>query len=219
VDDTRSPRWLVWAGPAFAVVFIALVFLVEGDTPGEKSTGAQVVSYYDGHQGRTMISVFASPLAALLLVLFAAAVRGRAGRSGLAGAAAATMLGGAVLWAAGLLTGSMLELGLASSADHHQAGVAQTLNVLNSASWLPFIAGIAVFLVGAGLTVLATRVVPVWLGWVAIAAGVISLAGPGGFVGFFVGPLWMLVAGTMLALRRDEVAPVARHEEIAVVRS
>ena len=50
---------------------------------------------------------------------------------------------------------------------------------------------------------------PAWLGWVAVVVGVISLVGPGGFLGFFVAPIWTLVAGVMLSLRTrtKEAAP------------
>jgi hypothetical protein len=100
----------------------------------------------------------------------------------------------------------VLSLALLSSSDHNQPQVAQAANVLSNASWIPFIGGIAVTLIGAGMTVLRTRILPVWLGWVALVAGVVSLIGPGGFLGFFVGPLWMLVAGVMLGLRSRESA-------------
>jgi hypothetical protein len=209
VNDERSSRWLIWTGPLYAVIFIVFAFVVEGDTPGEKASGAQVMDYYNSHQGRSMIGVFGAPLIALLLVLFAAAVRSRAERSGAGSAASATMFGGALLWAAGILLGSAIDLGLVSSSDHHQSDVARTLNVLSNADWVPFIAGIAVFLFGCGLTVLTTHVLPAWLGWVALAVGVVALAGPGGFAGFFVGPLWILIAGIVLGLRRTDAAPTA----------
>jgi hypothetical protein len=109
------------------------------------------------------------------------------------------LLAGAVLWASGLLIGATTSLGVLTASDHGQSQVAQTMNVLCNDAWLPFIAGIAVTLIGAGLTVLATGVLPRWMGWVAAVTGVVSLAGPGGFLGFFVGPLWLLVAGVLLA--------------------
>jgi hypothetical protein len=75
---------------------------------------------------------------------------------------------------------------------------------------VPFIAGIAIFMIGAGLALLGSRIVPVWLGWIALVVGVVSLAGPGGFVGFFAAPVWILVVGIVLAVRRTEVPVAAR---------
>jgi hypothetical protein len=211
MNEKATSRWLLWSGPLFAVLFLVGVFGIEGDEPpGEKASGAELVKFFDAHQGRGMISVFVTPLLAALLIMFAGAVRARAQRQETSSVGAAMMLGGALLWSAGMLVGSMLTLAQISSADHNQPQVAQTVNVIAAADWVPFIGGIAVFLIGAGLTVLGSRVLPVWLGWIALIVGIVSLAGPGGFVGFFVGPLWVLVAGIMLALRRED-APASRH--------
>jgi hypothetical protein len=157
-----------------------------------------------------MISVFGTPLLVAFLLLFAAGLRARARQLGKNDVGATVMLAGAVLWASGILLGSTIELALLSSSDHKQADVAHVANVLSNADWLPFIGGIAIFMLGAGLAVLTSRFAPRWLGWVAIVVGVVSLAGPGGFIGFFVAPVWMLVVGIMLAVRREEAAPETR---------
>ncbi|MDQ1689736.1 MAG: hypothetical protein QOK42_2711 [Frankiaceae bacterium] len=205
--DTRDSRWLVWTGPVFTVLFYAAIFGLEGSTPGEKDSAKSVTAYYNSHQGRGMAEVFLTPLLVLLLVLFVSHVRTLARiAAGGTGSGPTVMVSGAILWGAGMLVGSLLGLALLSSAHHGQDQVAQTVNVMNAAGWVPFIAGIAVTLVGAGMTVLATGLLPRWMGWVAVVAGVISLAGPGGFLGFWVGPIWMLVAGILLA-RRTTVAP------------
>ena len=197
---TRTSRLLALTGPLVAIIYIVIGIVLEGSPPGEKASGRQVVEYYNSHQGRTLASAFLGPLAAALLVLFFSHVRTLARERRIApGPGPTIMICGAVLWGGGLLVGSMLTLGQASSADHGQEQVAQTLNVLNNDSWLPFIGGLAVTLIGAGVTVLSANLLPRWLGWVAVVVGVVSLLGPGGFLGFFVAPLWMLVAGIMLA--------------------
>jgi hypothetical protein len=157
-----------------------------------------------------MISVFGTPLLVALLLLFASGLRSRARQQGKSDIGSTVMVAGAVLWASGILLGSTIELALLSSSDHKQADVARVANVLNNADWLPFIGGIAIFMIGAGLAALTSRFAPRWLGWVAIAAGVVSLAGPGGFIGFFVAPLWMLVVGIILAVRRTATTPEVR---------
>ena len=201
---TRANRWLLWTGPVFAVLFFAVVILLQGSTPGEKASAEKVMDFYNSHQTRTLISVFLTPAAAALLVLFFSTLRSIVrGRDGESGPGPTVLLAGAILWASGLLLDAVFQLTLLSSSDHNQAQIAQTANVLSEDSWMPFIAGIAVTLIGAGMTVLSTRVLPAWLGWVALVSGIISLLGPGGFLGFWMGPLWMLVAGVMLALRSD----------------
>jgi hypothetical protein len=203
--NSSKSRILFWTGPVFAVLFIVLGFLT-GDTPGEKSSGQKLINYFDDHKNALMASVFLSALACALLIVFAAQVRVRARESGQNLAGPSVMVGGAVLWSAGLLTGSMITLAQVDASDRKNPDASVTLNYLANASWLPFIAGIAVFLIGAGMTALSTRIVPAWLGWLALVVGIVSLAGPGGFVGFFGGPLWLLIAGVYLATRSDSTA-------------
>jgi hypothetical protein len=200
----------MWCGPLFAALFIGVGFFLTGDEPGEKSSGATVMKFYNAHQGRGMISVFGTPLLVAFLLLFASGLRARSRQQGKSDVGATVMVAGAVLWASGILLGSTVELALVSSSHHKQADVAHVLNVLNNADWLPFIAGIAIFMIGAGLAILTSRFAPRWLGWVAIVAGVVSLAGPGGFIGFFVAPVWMLVVGIMLAVRREDAPTESR---------
>lgn len=197
--DPRMNRWLVWTGPLFTIVFIIAVVL-QGSTPGEKASTKEVMDFYNSHQGGTLTSVFLAPLTSALLVLFASHLRTLVRERHLApGPGPSVLLAGSVLWASGILIGATMTLAVESASDHGQAQIAQTMNVVSNDIWLPFIAGIAVTMLGAGLTVLSTGVLPRWLGWVAVVVGVISLAGPGGFLGFFVAPFWLLVAGVLLA--------------------
>ena len=211
MNEARLHRLLVWAGPLFAVLFLALSFM-QGSTPGEGDSTAKIMKYYDDHSAVLMVSVFGTPLACALLLGFVAAVRERARAAaggGSGGAGATIMVAGAVLWAAGMLTGSMITLSLITVQDKNHTDAVRALNDLSAASWLPFIGGIAVFLVGAGITAFSSRVLPTWLAWVALVVGIVSLAGPGGFVGFFGAPLFLFVAGIILATRQPDRAPVA----------
>lgn len=207
MNGLRSPRWLALAGPLFAVVFIVAIFLLQGDTPEDQASGQEVVDFYVDNETQGLIGAFLAPLLAALVVLFFSHLRSLARERRVStGAGPTVMISGAVIWASGLLLGAVLELALVSAADNGQGEVAQALNVLSTTLWLPFIAGIAITLIGAGLTVLGSDFLPKWLGWVAAVVGVVSLIGPGGFLGFFVGPLWMLVAGVLLA--RPATAPL-----------
>jgi MFS family permease len=217
-----NERWWAIAGPAFAVLFWVAVFTLEPSTPGEKATAEEVVKYYNDHQGQSLADVFLAPLLVTLLVVFIAYFRARIReheRSITSRFAPVVLVVGATVWASGALLGSVGTLAVSAASDHGQNQVAQTVNVLSNSMWIPFIAGIAVTLIGAGLTVLSTGVLPRWLGWVALVAGIVSLAGPGGFLGFFVGPLWVLVAGVLLFLRSDAAVPAPRGDTDVPVSS
>jgi hypothetical protein len=208
VVGSRASRWLAWTGPLFTVLFVVVGLALQGNTPGEKASVQKVMDYYNSHHDRTLVSVFLAPAASALLILFVSYIRSLARERGdAAGAGPTVLVSGAILWVSGLLLGSTVDLMLVSSSDHGQGQIAQTANVLSNDAWIPFIGGIAITMIGAGLTVVTTRILPRWLGWIAVVVGVVSLAGPGGFVGFFVAPLWILVAGIMLGLRSNASAP------------
>jgi hypothetical protein len=204
--DASSSRWLSWTGPLYTVGFLIASFALEGSTPGEKASAREVMDHFNSHHGRSMASVFAAPLACLLLVLFFSYLRSLARATAPGSVGPTVMMSGAILWASGLLLGSVSTLMAVSASDHGQEQVALTANVLSNDSWIPFIAGIAVTLVGAGMVVLASGILPSWLGWVAVVAGVVSILGPGGFLGFFVAPIWVLVAGVLLATKPTATA-------------
>lgn len=192
-------RWMAWGGPAFLVLFVVAGALAGGDI-GDDLSGNKVIEKVLDRKDGAYATVFLAAPAAMALLLFAARLRSLLGAS--AGAARHLLQYGAVLYAAAVVSGAVLVLGLISAADNKEADAAQTLNTLNSVSWIPMVVGIAVFLVGAGLSVLRTGLLPTWMGWVATVVGVVSLLGPGGFAGFFVAPLWVAVAGVMLASRK-----------------
>ena len=203
-DSRDADRWMLLSGPLFAVLAIAA--LVLGSTPNETSSPADVIKELKDNEASIVASAFlAGPSAALLLVFVS---RLRAAIDDRARAARTLLVAGGTVVAVGLVTGGSLILAMMIAADEGFEAPAQTLNVLNSAMWIPVVIGIAAMLFGAGLAVLRTGILPAWLGWVAAVVGVVSLLGPGGFVGFFVLPLWVGAAGVMLYLRKSPVADI-----------
>ena len=200
-----SRNW-AWTGVAFFVLFAVSVFFLSGSTPGEKASAQKVMDYYNSHNGRSMTDALLSPVLVALGVIYFVYLRARARAAGAkSDVGPTTMLAGAVIWAMGGLIGSVTELTVTSASYHHQAQIAQTANVLSNNSWIPFIAGAATMLIGAGVTVLQSSLLPKWMGYVAIVAGVISLAGPGGFLGFFVAPLFVLASAVMMLMRPESI--------------
>ena len=198
--DAFRTRLLPLTGPLFTVLSLVVVFGVQGETPGVDASGETLVDHYRDEQATSIVAALLTPLLATLLILFVAHLRAVARERRVStGAGPTVMMSGAVLWAAGMLLGSVMELALVDAADQRRAAAAETLNVLLNASWLPYIAGIAITLIGAGITVLGSDFLPRWLGWVALVVGLVSLVGPGGFLGVFVAPLWLLVAGALMA--------------------
>lgn len=204
MDDVRDDdRWMALAGPVFLLLLLVAVLLT-GGTPGEGASGKDVIQHYSDSKGRNAASVFIFGPAAAALLVFAARLAGELKGTG---AARRLMQYGAVLYAAALTLGAVFLLTAVTAADHKQAAVAETANALNNNGWIPIVIGIAAMLVGAGLGVLRSGVLPRWLGWVGVIVGVLSLLGPGGFLGFLVAPFWIAIAGVLLYQRRTVALP------------
>jgi hypothetical protein len=162
------------------------------------------MAYYNSHNGRSMTDALLSPVLVALGTIYFVYLRARARDTGAkSDVGPTTMLVGAAIWAMGALIGSVTELAVTSASYHHQAQIAQAANVFSNDSWIPFVAGMAVMLIGAGVTVLQTSLLPKWMGYVTLVAGVASLAGPGGFLGFFVAPLFVLVSAIIMLRTRE----------------
>lgn len=169
---------MLLAGPLFTALMIATLAL-EGTAPSEKASAATVIQHYTDHEAATVaVSFLLGPAAAVLLVFVS---RLRAAIDDRARAARSLLVAGGTIVAGGLVL---------------------CATVFNSSLWLPIVIGLAAMLFGAGLAVLRTGILPAWLGWVAVVVGVVSLLGPGGFLGFFVAPVWVGVAGVLLYLRK-----------------
>ncbi|HET7310884.1 MAG TPA: hypothetical protein VFJ17_06120 [Mycobacteriales bacterium] len=197
-------RYWAWTGIAFFALFAFSIFFLNGSTPGEKASAQTVMHYYNTHHGRTTADALLAPLIVALGAIYFTYLRARAREArATSDIGPTTMLVGAVIWAMGALVGSVIELTVSSASWHQQAQIAQTANVLSNDSWIPFIAGAATMLIGAGVTVLQSSLLPKWMGYVAIVAGVASLVGPGGFLGFIVAPLFVLTSAVMMLMRRE----------------
>jgi hypothetical protein len=198
MDDVRTDRWFALGGPAFLVVAV-IALAVSGGDLSEDASPAKAVAHFAEHDDGLLISAFLAGPAAALLLMWAGRFRALLGPE--AGVGRSLFQYGAVLLAGAFLLGGLLDLAATSATDKDQAQVAQTVNVLRSDAWIPPIIGVAILLLGAGISVLRTAVLPRWMGWIALVVGVVALLGPGGFLGFLIGPVWIAVSGVLLFLR------------------
>jgi hypothetical protein len=186
------------------MVLVILGFVVfSGNTPNDKASAAKVVALYRAHDNANKVAVVLVLIAAVLVALFATrlreALRGDPLGDGLAPLAA---FGGGVILSGGLALGAAVHLALINAADHQFAAAAQALNLLDNYDVLAIMAGMATLLLAAGIATVRQPVLPRWLGWTAIVVGVLSVAGPIGFIGAALGALWIIVVGILLSTRR-----------------
>jgi hypothetical protein len=193
-----SDRWMALMGPLFLVLLVVVLALA-GDTPADDASGQKVIDALGDHGDATLWGAFLSaPLVAALLI-FVGWLRLSFGRE--VGAPRKVLQYGAVIYAVGLLLNAVVALAEQGAAHDKRGDVAETLNRLAGTLWLPVVVGAGVLLIGGGLSMLRTASMPSWLGWIGLVVGVVSLLGPGGFLGFFVAPLWVAGTGLLLYFR------------------
>jgi len=115
------------------------------------------------------------------------------------------VFGGAIIYTVGLGLFATSQVALSDASDLGQPQVAQALNIVDNDNFFPVVIGLSVVLLATGWHVLASRSLPVWLGWVSLILGVLALAGPAGFAAFLLFPIWVLVVAVLLYLRTDRL--------------
>jgi hypothetical protein len=194
--------------PLSGVLGVALIiasFALGGDSPDSNAGAAEVVSYYTDHHDKLLFAAALLALGAFFLLVFTTTVAGVLRRaSGETGGASALSFAGGVILVVGITLFAGVTFSLADAIKHLEPAAAQSLNTLGTDLFFPLAVGNAAFLLGSGIGVIKTKVLPVWLGWAAVVLGVASLT-PGGFFAFMLLGLWTLIVSVMLS-RRAETA-------------
>ena len=200
-------EWLVpLTGVAFIVV--AIVALAIGGEPPEAKEGAQkIVNHYVDNKDSIQISSALATLAGALLIFFFGylrkVLRAAEGPNGMLSLVAFV---GAAIVATGIAIDSTIAFALADQANKIDPAAAQALEALWDNDFLPIALGTTVLLLASGLSIVRHGALPTWLGWIAIALGVISLT-PIGFVGFLGSAVWVLIVSVMLSMRARAAQP------------
>jgi hypothetical protein len=194
--------WAPLTGVAFVVVLI-LAFVIGGEPPDADEPVAEIVEHYVDNKDSIMVGAALSGVAATLLVLFGSVLRKaltRGAGGGDARALPTAAFAGTVLLAAGAGLDGTLSFAMAEAAEDVDPVAIQSLQALWDNDFLPMAIGLQLLLVGAGLSIVRSRVLPVWLGWVAVVLGVLAVT-PIGFVAFVGGALWVLATSVLLTMR------------------
>ena len=123
---------------------------------------------------------------------------------------------GAAILALGAAIDGTIAFAIAEAADDIEPASVQTLQALWDNDFLPFALGTQVLWFATGISIVRHGALPKWLGWVAIAFGILSLT-PIGWFAFLGGALWILVVSIMLTMRarRGPAPPTASRAPTA----
>ena len=213
MSTSRWERFAPLTGVVFFVL-LAISFVLSGNTPDTNTSTADTVSYWSSHDSRQIASAILGTFAVIFFIWFGGSLRsvllraeGGDGRLSMIAFAGMLTIGisGAI--------GGALTFTVADTVNDVPAEATQTLSVLSSDFFFPFLAGIALFMFATGICVLRHGGLPRWLAWAAIVIGVVSVT-PIGFAGFLAVFVWVLVVSIVLYLRGAEtgtpaVPPVA----------
>jgi len=201
MPSTRFERFQPLAGVLSGLLLIAGLALTWGD-PSSETGIDETFSYWADNRGQHQISgLLLAPLIAFLLVFFGVDLRRHLRHERDAGHGSVAF-GGALLAASTFALVGMLEGAATNAAHEGERSATYTLSQLHSYDWLARNAAFAAVLLATGLGALQNGALPAPLAWVTVVIGA-SLLTPLGFVGFLLLPLWLIVVGLVLTVRRD----------------
>jgi hypothetical protein len=189
--------------PLIGILFVGCLvasFVLSWNTPDDKASAAKVVSYWRDHQSRLMAAYVLGAYAVVFWLFFTGSLRTFLRRAGVSEGLATTVFAGAIVFGVGGAILSAFGFALAMEIKHLDASGAHTLNAINNGLFFPVAAGQAVFGISTAIAIVRTRALPVWLGWVALVFGVVSIT-PIGFFGTFVLLVWSAIVSVLVYLR------------------
>ena len=197
-DAVGRSRYALLGGAVSVLLLVGAVVVVGNSGPESAAAGEEVARIYAGEEVRHGFAAFALVAAAPFLLVFALALAGigtTAGRPSLW--ERLTVAGGAVA-ATLLLLAGWIHFTLVDVADEAAPEALQALNAADATLWLPFNAGLGLLLLGAAGTLLGRRLLPPWIGWVAVVLGVALFFPYAGFFALLVTLLWIPLVGVLL---------------------
>jgi hypothetical protein len=205
VVPDRFDRFLPLAGALIGVLFFVGLALTWGD-PSSETGPAETFAYWQDDRGQhQIVALLLGPLVAFLLLFFGAGLRRRLVQGNGDAGHGSVAFGGALLAASTFTLVAMLEAAMTNAAHEGERETVYTLNQLHSYDWLGWNAAFAAMLLATGLGARHNGMLPTPLAWVTIVIGA-SLLTPLGIFGFFLVPVWLIVAGLWLS-RRGAASP------------
>jgi hypothetical protein len=194
-----SARVLVGTAVAYAVLFVGL-FLTGGEGPDTNTAGAKIIADYDKTSLFVQLGGYAMVIAAAALIFFGAALRRALRREG-ADWLADAAFGGIIVMGVTLVGFAVTTFAMYDAVSTGNASVAQSINILDHANFVPAMLGLCCTLLATGLCGMRTGALPKWLSIVSIVLGVASPLGPAAFAPFALFPIWVVVTGAVTARR------------------
>jgi hypothetical protein len=202
-------RYAPLSGLLFVALVVVSIIVTGGDSVDSDDSTQKVVEFWTSNDSEQIAGALLGALALVPFLWFLGSLRKvlRTAEGGTGRLSAVAFAGGIVL-AAGAAADASIQFAAADSADKVPPGVTQALSVLYSDFFLVFPVGVAPLMLATALVILRTRVLPVWLGWVALVVGIVAVT-PAGFFAFLVVLVWVAVVSVLLFQREPRPTPTA----------
>jgi hypothetical protein len=195
----KVARWVPLTGIVYVGAMLGV--LLGPSSPDTTASGNTVIAWYEKHHTAVSVQTFLLAYAAVLGVMFFGSLCSYLRQRG-AGQLTTVMFGGAVIQAVALGVGAGTSLALNDHTSRLTEGSAQTLNLINSDGFaILLFSGLSLTMLTAGIAILHTRALPVWLGWVTVVIGIGALTGVGSWFAFMATGLWILGVATVLIVQ------------------
>jgi hypothetical protein len=200
-------RYAPLSGLLFVALLVASIVVTGFDSVDSNDSVAKVVAFWAKNDSEQIAGAILGALAAAPFLWFLGSLRStfRQAEGGTGRLASIAFAGGIVLIGFALAD-SAIQFAVAESVGDVPPVVTQTLSVLYNDFFFGFPVGIGIFLLASSLVILRTRVLPAWLGWVALLLGIISFT-PIGFFSFLAVLAWVAVVSIMLFQKESGAGP------------
>ncbi|MGO9875226.1 MAG: hypothetical protein ACLPVY_15640 [Acidimicrobiia bacterium] len=206
-----SDRLARFAPLITGVLFVVMVLKgtqMTSNTPATTANGATVLAYYQAHNAKMGGAGFSLMLSVVFGLFFYGVLASYLSRSPRAEWAAMIGFGGAIMFGVAALVSAGVDFAFSDVQTQLSAATAQVLNVLQSDLNAFLISGgLCALMVGFGIAILRSRLMPRWLGWITIMIGVLAIAGPLIGIALPLEAVWILVTSVMLFQHNAVVSP------------
>jgi hypothetical protein len=168
-------------------------------SPDANVPGAAVVAFYKAHQSDQRIAAILLAFGFIFLLFFVGSLRAYLRPTPASESLSSVALAGAAVLLAGEAVGTGLTYALTDSPGSLDPAAAQSLNVLSAGMVLIPAAGFFVFGISIGLAILRGTGLPKWLGWTAIAMGILVVTPAEGF-SFLALVIWMVIVSILMLM-------------------
>jgi hypothetical protein len=201
-----------WLVPLVGIVCVAVLIVglaMVGEPPNADDGAQTIVDHYADNKTAIQVgSAFQVVAGALLIFYFGYLRKVLRPREGEGGVLSLLALVGATIFAVGASIDATIQYAISDAAEDIEPASVQALQALWDGDFLPLVLGSQVMWFAVGLAISLHGALPRWLGWVALALGVLMLT-PVGFFAFPVGALWIVVVSVLLAIRARAPRPTA----------